>query len=58
LLDEAGAAATPGRPLAHLAMEADGSGKGAALTLRLWPGGGVRQLARVCYHGRWIEWMT
>ncbi len=60
LIERAGDAATASRPLAHLAMEADDhrGGKGAALTLRVWPGGTLRQLARVDFHGRWIEWMT
>ena len=55
LLERAGAAATRDHAIAHLAMEGDG-GRGAALTLRLWPGGRTRQLARVDFHGRWIEW--
>lgn len=55
-LDAAGAAARDDAPLARLAMEADGAGPGAALTLTSWPGGGTVELARVDFHGRWIDW--
>ncbi len=55
LLNAAGKQATPERPLAHVAVEADG-GRGAGLTLQTWPGGDIRPLARVDFHGRWIEW--
>lgn len=55
-LDVAGARATEAAPLAHLAMEADGRSDGAALTLRLWPGGEERVLGRACFHGRWVRW--
>ncbi len=54
-LAEAGARASDEAPLAHLSMEADG-GKGAALTLRLWPGGQEIALGRVDFHGRWLDW--
>ena len=55
-LEAAGERATHAAPLAHLAMEADGRADGAALTLRLWPGGGVLDLGRACFHGRWVRW--
>lgn len=58
-LDEAGARATPDAPLAHIALEADGDAAGAALTVRLWPGaeaGAPQLLARVDFHGRWMDW--
>ncbi|NPD20435.1 DUF2332 domain-containing protein [Alterinioella nitratireducens] len=55
-LQDAGARATQHAPLAHLAMEADALGDGAALTVRLWPGGARKTLARVDFHGRWIKW--
>ncbi|NGQ92262.1 DUF2332 family protein [Rhodobacter sp. HX-7-19] len=55
-LKAAGARATEAAPLAHLAMEADGRPDGAALTLRLWPGGERRALGRACFHGRWLRW--
>jgi len=56
LLEAAGARATRQRPLAVFAMEADGNGPGAALTLRLWPGGQVLAMGRADFHGRWIDW--
>ncbi len=56
VLAKAGAAATPDHPLAHLAMEGDGAAPGAALTLRLWPGGQVVPLGRADFHGRWVDW--
>ena len=54
-LARAGAAARPEAPLAHLSMEADG-GRGAALTLQIWPGGLTFALGRVDFHGRWLDW--
>jgi hypothetical protein len=58
LLQAAGAAATDHAPLAHLAMESDGAEPGAALTLRLWPGGQVIPLGRADFHGRWVNWQA
>lgn len=55
-LAEAGARATAEAPLARLAMEADSDHPGAALTLTLWPGGETHRLARVDFHGRWLDW--
>jgi len=57
-LASAGARATTDAPLAHLAMEADGAEDGAALSLRLWPTGQETLLARVDFHGRWINWLA
>ncbi len=59
-LAEAGARASDAAPLAHLSMEADGgkAGPGAALTLRLWPGGQEIALGRVDFHGRWLDWQA
>ena len=54
-LEAAGAGLGPGTTLAQVAMEADG-GRGAALTVRLWPGGARVTLARIDFHGRWVEW--
>lgn len=54
-LNAAGARATKDAPLARLSMEADG-GKGAALTLWLWPEGRKITLGRVDFHGRWVDW--
>jgi hypothetical protein len=57
-LDEAGANATPKRPIARLRMEPrDPNEPFATLSLTTWPGGGTERLARCDYHGRWIEWM-
>jgi len=60
LMEDAGREATSGKPLAWLAMEADPSKVGAALTLRTWPGDGTDtgpiELARVDFHGRWVRW--
>lgn len=59
VLAGAGARATPGAPLARLAMEADDSGlAGAALTLDLWPDGRRIDLGRVDFHGRWVDWQA
>lgn len=44
-------------PVARLAMEADGQrGKGAVITVTLWPSRKVIPLGRVDFHGRWIDW--
>jgi hypothetical protein len=59
LIEQAGAKATPERPLAWLAMERDGDtsgGRGAAVTLRRWPGGITLMLGRADFHGRWVAW--
>ncbi len=55
-LQQAGAAATPDAPLAHIAMEADGKGDGAGLTAQIWPGGQKYDLGRADFHGRWVKW--
>lgn len=56
LIKAAGARATVQEPLAWLSFEADGASPGAALTLRLWPGDIRLDLARACFHGRWVNW--
>ncbi|MBB3993384.1 hypothetical protein GGR95_001012 [Sulfitobacter undariae] len=59
LIEAAGAQATADRPLAWLSMESDGDatgGKGAAITLRLWPGDITLALGRADFHGRWVDW--
>lgn len=56
LVEAAGAAATPDTPLAWFTMEADATGPGAALTLRVWPGNETLTLGRADFHGRWIDW--
>lgn len=56
LLEAAGAAATPQRPFAWLAMEAaPDAPMTCQLTLRLWPGGERRVLAQVDWHGKWAR---
>ncbi|WP_371168288.1 DUF2332 domain-containing protein [Aliiroseovarius sp. 2305UL8-7] len=50
-------AAAHNGPIAHLAMEADKTeGRGAGLTLTLWPEGRKLTLGRVDFHGRWVDW--
>lgn len=56
LIAQAGARATDDTPLAWFGMENDGSGQGAALTLRLWPGDLSIALGRADFHGRWVNW--
>jgi len=57
LIEAAGARATPDRPLAWLSLESDASdGRGAAITLRLWPGALTLHLGRADFHGRWVDW--
>lgn len=55
VIEDAGRRATPEAPLARIAMEADG-GRGAGLTLTLWPGGRARAMGRADFHGRWVDW--
>ena len=56
LIAEAGAKATKQSPLAWFGMENDGKAKGAALTMRLWPGDITVDLGRADFHGRWVNW--
>lgn len=56
LIEVAGATATADSPLAWFGMENDGGKKGAALTLRLWPGDETIHLGRADFHGRWVDW--
>lgn len=56
LLARAGARMRTDEPLAHLAMEDDGEGPGARVTLHLWPGSDRVELGRADFHGRWIDW--
>lgn len=59
LIEAAGARATENTPLGWMQMENDGTtdgGKGAALTLRLWPGDLTLRLGYADFHGRWVEW--
>lgn len=52
----AGENATEAAPLAWLRLEGDGDPKSGALTLTMWPTGETRELARVDFHGRWVQW--
>ena len=56
LIEAAGAQATDTSPLAWFGMENDGGERGAALTLRLWPGDLRLDLGRADFHGRWVTW--
>ncbi len=44
------------RPLARISMENDGQGKGALVTLTLWPEAREIVLGRADFHGRWVDW--
>ncbi|MCC1480305.1 DUF2332 domain-containing protein [Roseibaca sp. Y0-43] len=48
----------PNEPLAHVAMEDDGEGPGARLTLTLWPQGTEIALGRADFHGAWVDWQA
>ncbi|UWR23281.1 DUF2332 domain-containing protein [Sulfitobacter sp. S190] len=59
LMEAAGQQATRDRPLAWLSMESDGDtsgARGAAVTLRMWPGDIRVALGRADFHGRWVKW--
>ena len=58
MIEAAGATASAASPLAWFGMENDGGEKGAALTLRLWPGNVTVSLGRADFHGRWIDWQA
>ena len=58
-MEEAGAEATPDRPLAWIALEANRAAHHHELVVRHWPGGEAgRTLARSHPHGAWIEWIA
>jgi len=56
LLARAGMRTREDEPIAHLAMEPDDDGPGAAISLTLWPGDIKVALGRADFHGRWIDW--
>jgi hypothetical protein len=57
-MEAAGAKATPERPLAWIAVEANRQTFRHELTVRMWPGGGEPQLLAAAHaHGAWVEWM-
>ena len=53
---EIGEGATRDAPFAWLAMEAGPDRMSCELSLTIWPGGERRVLARVDWHGKWVEW--
>jgi hypothetical protein len=55
-MERAGALATPDRPLAWLAFEADRAVSEHTVHLQVWPCGEKTQLAIAHPHARWIEW--
>lgn len=58
-LAQAGAAATPTAPVAHLRMEPDPVNTMLmSVRLTLWPGGEDRLLAHVHPHGAQVEWLA
>ena len=58
-MEAAGAAATPDRPLAWIALEANRTLHRHELVLRYWPGGDAPQmLGHAHAHGAWIEWLA
>ena len=57
-MEAAGAQATPERPLAWIAVEANRQTFRHELTVRTWPGGGEPQLLAAAHpHGAWVEWI-
>ncbi len=56
MIEAAGTKVTAQSPLVWFGMENDGGGRGAALTLRLWPGDVTLNLGRADFHGRWVQW--
>src|SRR3546814_6843250 len=55
-MEAAGAQATPERPLAWIALEANRTVHHHELAVRYWPGGGAaRKLAHAHAHGAWVE---
>ncbi len=57
MIRAAGADASAKTPIAWLRAEADERlAKGAAITLNIWPTGETRDLGRMDFHGRWINW--
>ena len=57
-MEEKGAEATPDRPLAWIALEANRALHHHELIVRYWPGGEAeRLLGRSHAHGAWVEWL-
>ena len=57
LIEDAGARATTGAPLAWLRFDLLGQ-PNYEVQLRRWPGGAPHRLAYACPHGRWVEWVA
>lgn len=58
-LQEAGATATPDRPLAHISLETNRETFAHELRARYWPGGEQAvHLANAHPHGAWVEWLA
>ena len=58
-MEAAGARATPDRPLAWIALEANRTVHHHELVVRHWPGGAApRMLGRAHAHGAWVEWLA
>lgn len=57
-MEAAGAKATPERPLAWVAVEANRQTFRHELTVRMWPSSGEPQLLAAAHpHGAWVEWI-
>ncbi len=58
-MEAAGARATPERPLAWIALEANRTAHHHELMVRYWPDGGApTKLGHAHAHGAWIEWLV
>lgn len=58
MMEEAGACATPDRPLAWLSLETNRQTFNHELRVRYWPGGGEPELlAQAHPHSAWVEWL-
>lgn len=58
-LQQAGAAATPEKPLAHISLETNRETFAHELRVRYWPGGEQAvYLANAHPHGAWVEWLA
>ena len=56
-MEAAGAKATPDRPLAWIALEANRDTHRHEMVVRYWPGGDEQQLLTEAHpHGAWIKW--
>ena len=58
-LEQAGANATPERPLAHVSLETNRETFAHELKVRFWPGvGEAVHLANAHPHGAWVMWLA